>query len=57
MYYYAVTYRPTYKTEKDNNRRDHIKTVLAQLHWLHIRARVTFKLATMVFTIRPTHQP
>ena len=35
---------------------DHIKPVFATLHWLPIKARVTFKNATMVFKIRQTHQ-
>ena len=39
------------------HRRDHIKPVLAQLHWLPIRARVTFKIATVVFKIRWTQRP
>ena len=38
-------------------RRDHITPVLAQLHWLPVKARVIFKIATMVFKIRRTHQP
>ena len=39
-----------------NYQRDHFKTVLVQLHWLPIRARVTINITTMVFTTRPTHQ-
>ena len=38
-------------------RRDHITPILAELHWLPVRARITFKIATLVFKIRTTHQP
>ena len=37
-------------------RRDHILPVLADLHWLPIRARVTYKIATLVFKIREVKQ-
>jgi len=32
-------------------RRDHITPILQQLHWLPVRQRVEFKLATLVFKI------
>ena len=38
-------------------RRDHIQPVLADLHWLPIRARITYKIATLVFKIRKVKQP
>ena len=37
--------------------RDHMMSVLAKLHWLPIRARVSFKIATTVFKVRQTEQP
>ena len=36
---------------------NYIKPVLVQLHWLPIRARVTFNIAILVFKIRRTYQP
>ena len=38
-------------------RRDHITPVLAELHWLPVRARITFKIATHVSKIKLTRQP
>ena len=38
-------------------RRDHITPVLAGLHWLPVQARITVKVATMVYKIRETRQP
>ena len=38
-------------------RRDHISPVLADLHWLPIHARITYKIATLVFKIREVKQP
>ena len=38
-------------------RRDHISPVLADLHWLPIRARITYKIATLVFKMREVKQP
>ena len=38
-------------------RRDHISPVLADLHWLPIRARLTYKIATLVFKVREVKQP
>ena len=37
--------------------RDHMTPVLAKLHRLHIRTRLSFKIATTVFKIRQTKQP
>ena len=37
-------------------RRDHITPVLAGLHWLHVRARIKLKVATLVYKIRETRQ-
>ena len=36
--------------------RDHMMPVLAKRHWLPIRARVSFKIATTVFKVRQTRQ-
>ena len=36
---------------------DHITPALAELHWLPIKQRVTFKIATTIFKIRYLHQP
>ena len=33
-------------------RRDHITPALEELHWLPIRARITFKVATVVYRLR-----
>ena len=38
-------------------RRDHISPVLPDLHWLSIRARITYKIAMLVFTMREVKQP
>ena len=46
----VVTGMPVYS-------RDHMIPVLAKLHWLPIRARVSFKIVTTVFKIRQTGQP
>ena len=35
----------------------HITSVLAKLHWLLVKARVTFKLATLVYNIHQTSSP
>jgi len=35
----------------------HITPALAELHWLPIIQRVTFKIATTIFKIRYLHQP
>ena len=39
------------------HRQDHITLVLAEQHWLPVRARTTFKIALLVFKIKLTHQP
>ena len=36
---------------------DHILPVLADLHWLPIRARIKYKIATLVFKILKVKQP
>ena len=36
---------------------DHITPALMELHWLPVEHRVTFKLATLAFTIKNTGQP
>ena len=36
---------------------DHITPALVELHWLPIKQRVTFKIATTTFKIRYLHQP
>ena len=36
---------------------DHITPSLIQLHWLPVRQRVIFKLATLTFKLIHTHQP
>ena len=38
-------------------RRDHISPVLADIHWLPIRARITYEIATVVFKMREVKQP
>ena len=38
-------------------RRDHISPVLADVHWLPIRARITYKIATLVFKMPELKQP
>ena len=38
-------------------RRDHITPVIADLHWLPVRARITFKICTLVYNVRVTQQP
>ena len=38
-------------------RRDHISPVLADPHWLPIRAKITYKITTLVFKIREVKQP
>jgi len=40
-----------------SRRSDHITPILAQLHWLPVKSRITFKIATLVYKIRSTHQP
>ena len=46
----VVTGMPVYS-------RNHMIPILAKLHWLPIRARVSFKIATTVFKVRQTGQP
>ena len=36
-------------------RRDHIKPVLKELHWLTVRAKISFKIATLVHNARTSH--
>ena len=38
-------------------RHDHISPILADLHWLPIRARITYTIAALVFKIREVKQP
>jgi len=38
-------------------RRDHITPALVQLHWLPVRHRVTFKIATITFNLLKFHRP
>ena len=38
-------------------RRDHITPALKELHWLPIRARITFKVVTVVYRLRLRQQP
>ena len=38
-------------------RRHHIKLVLKELHWLPIRARMSFRIMTLVHKVRTSHQP
>ena len=38
-------------------RRDHITPALVQLHWLPVRHRVTFKIATITFNLLKIHRP
>ena len=38
-------------------RRDHISPVLADLHWLPVSTRITYKIATLVYKIREVKQP
>ena len=35
----------------------HITPVLAQLHWLRVKARVSFKLTSLVYNIRQSNTP
>ena len=35
----------------------HITPVLAKLHWLPVKARVSFKLASLVYNIRQSNSP
>ena len=35
----------------------HITPVLANLHWLPIKARVTFKIATLIYNIQQSNSP
>ena len=37
--------------------REHIKPVLADQHWLPIRAKITSKIVTLVFKVREVKQP
>ena len=39
------------------HRRDHITPALIELHWLPVRARITFKVATLVYKLMKTRQP
>jgi hypothetical protein len=36
---------------------DHVSPILKELHWLPVRKRVTFKIATLVFKARHTGEP
>ena len=36
---------------------DHITPVLKELHWLPIKHRIDFKLATIVYKVKPTQEP
>ena len=38
-------------------RRDHITQALKELHWLPIRARITFNVETVVYRLRERRQP
>ena len=38
-------------------RMDHISPTLEELHWLQIRTRITFKVATVVYRFRERQQP
>ena len=38
-------------------RRDHITPALKELHWLPIRGRITFKVATVVYRLHERRQP
>ena len=40
-----------------HKRSDHITPVLADLHWLPVKSRVTFKIASLTYTIRNSGQP
>ena len=39
------------------NRYDHMTPELRQLHWLPVRQRVTFKIATLTYKIMSNNQP
>ena len=39
------------------HRRDHITPALIEIHWLPVRARITFKVAMLVYKLRETQQP
>ena len=39
------------------HRRDHITPALIEPHWIPVRARITFKVATLVYKLRETRQP
>ena len=36
------------------HRRDHITPARIEFHWLPVRARITFKVATLVYKLRET---
>ena len=38
-------------------RRDHIMPTLKRLHWLPIKSRINFKIASLTFKVRSTNQP
>ena len=38
-------------------KRDHITPSLKRLHWLPVRQRVTYKIATLVYNIRRSREP
>ena len=40
-----------------HKRSDHITPVLADLHWLPVKSRMTFKIASLTYTIRKFGQP
>ena len=39
------------------HRRYHITPALVELHWLPVRARITFRVATLVYKLRETRKP
>ena len=47
-----TTVCPETRVVTGTRRRDHISPVLADLYWLPKRARITYKIATLVFKIR-----
>ena len=40
-----------------HKRSDHITPVLADLHWLPVKSMVTFRIASLTYTIRKSGQP
>ena len=41
----------------NTRRAEHIHPVLASLHWLPIKCRIDYKVATLVYNIRSTGRP